>query len=169
MLELDPTCLLTSRQALESRYGRPSQRARDKLARCLDEAHRDWLSRCGFVVVASVDTASLDCSPRGDAPGQLFEVIDERTLLLPDRLGNNRLDTLARLVVDPRIALLFLVRGEERVMRVRGQARVSVQPDLLERFMLDGVAPASVLVVTIAAVLMQNARAVRRAELWGDG
>jgi len=135
----------------------------------LDAVHRAWLERCGFVVVASVDDAALDCSPRGDAPGELFHIVDERTLLLPDRPGNHRIDTLTRLVQDPRIALLFLVRDEECVLRVRGSARVSVQPDLLERFVLDGVPPASVLVVRIEAVLMQNARAVRRARLWEVG
>jgi len=168
MFELDPASLLTSQEALAARYGQPSARALDKVANALDATHRDWLKDCGFVVLASAGQNTLDCSPRGDAPGELFHIVDERTLLLPDRLGNHRIDTLTRLMSDPRIGLLFLVRGEERVLRVRGRAELTVQTDVLERFMLDGVSPASVLVVRIEAVLMQNARAVRRARLWNS-
>lgn len=166
MPELDPAYLITDRAALQARYPAPSRRSRDKVRTELDADDRAWLHRCGFVAVASADETGLDVSPRGDAPGRAFEIVDERTLLLPDRRGNHRIDTLTRLVDDPRIALLFLVPGEANVLRVHGRAQVSCDPALLERFALDGERPATVIAVQVERVLMQNTRAVRRAGLW---
>ncbi|MGN6250877.1 MAG: MSMEG_1061 family FMN-dependent PPOX-type flavoprotein, partial [Marmoricola sp.] len=118
-----------------------------------------------FVVVATVGDGGLDQSPRGDTPG--FVVVrDERTLVIPDRRGNNRLDTLRNVVADPRVGLLFLVPGLGEELRVRGTAIVSTDPAELARHAVRGVLPASVLVVTVERVFFQCARALRRSRLW---
>ena len=157
---------IDSLAALEARYpaARPASRAKER--RALTPAMRDWLARSPFFILSSVAGTGLDCSPRGDAPGQAFEILDDTHLALPDRRGNNRIDTLRNLVVDPRVGLVFLVPGVEETLRVRGRAMLSIGPELLEGFRLDGDLPACVVVVTIEAVWVQNYRAVRRAGLW---
>jgi hypothetical protein len=107
----------------------------------------------------------LDTSPRGDAPG-FVRIADERTLLLPDRRGNQRIDSLRNLVHDPRLALLFLIPGAGEALRVNGSARISAQPDLLASFAVDGKPPASVLVIAVRSVYFQCARAIKRSGLW---
>lgn len=121
-----------------------------------------------FVVVSTVGAGGLDQSPRGDHPG--FVVVrDERTLVIPDRRGNNRLDTLRNVVADPRIGLLFLVPGLGEELRVRGTAVVSTDPEELARHAVRDVLPASVLVVTVERAYFQCARAIRRSRLWDAG
>ncbi len=105
------------------------------------------------------------CSPRGDGKGFIV-VADEKTLLLPDRRGNNRIDSLRNLLVDPRVALLFLIPGVGETLRVNGRAEISIEPALLQRFAMDGKAPRSVLVIHVETVFFQCSRAVVRADLW---
>lgn len=107
----------------------------------------------------------LDCSPRGDGPG-FVRVQDDKTLLLPDRRGNNRIDSLRNIVRDPHVALLFLIPGIGETLRVNGRAMISIAPALLESFAVDGKAPKSVIVMTVEAVYFQCARAILRSELW---
>lgn len=120
-----------------------------------------------FCVVATVGERGLDQSPRGDAPG-FVEVRDERTLVIPDRRGNNRLDTLRNVLADARVGLLFLVPGLGLELRVRGTAVISVDPDELARHEVRGARPASVLVVTVDRVYFQCARAIKRSRLWDN-
>jgi len=117
-----------------------------------------------FVALATVG-AAVDVTPRGDAPG-FVEIEDERTLMLPDRRGNNRIDSLRNIITDPRVALLFLIPGIGETLRVNGRGEISVDPTLLERFAIDGKAPRSVLVVHVTTVFFQCSRAVVRADLW---
>jgi PPOX class probable FMN-dependent enzyme len=131
----------------------------------LTELHRRYVEASPFVVVASSGPGGLDCSPRGDAAG-FVEVIDERTLHLPDRRGNNRLDTLRNLVVDPRIALLFLVPGVGVTLRVNGTAEISTDRDLLDAHTVAGKAPTTVVVVSTTAVYTQCPKALIRSRLW---
>ncbi|MCF3642770.1 pyridoxamine 5'-phosphate oxidase family protein, partial [Rhizobium sp. TRM95111] len=105
------------------------------------------------------------CSPRGDA-GAVIHIEDERTLMLPDWRGNNRADSLANIVRDPRVALLFLIPGSNTTMRVNGRAVLRIDEELTRRFEMDGRHPRSVVVVTIEEVYSQCARAVLRADLW---
>ena len=158
--------LIDTIAALEARYpaARPASRAKERHA--LTPAMREWLARSPFLVLSSVAANGIDCSPRGDAPGEAFDVLDDARIAIPDRRGNNRIDTLRNLVADPRVGLVFLVPGVEETLRVRGRASISVADELLERFRLDGQRPASVIVVAIEAVWVQNFRAVRRAGLW---
>lgn len=118
-----------------------------------------------FAVLATSGPEGLDASPRGDARG--FVVVDNpTTLLLPERRGNNRVDSLRNLLTDPRVALLFLIPGVGETLRVNGRAVISVEPALLQRFVVNGQPPRCVLVVTVEAVYFQCARAVQRAGLW---
>jgi len=116
-------------------------------------------------VLATSGPDGLDASPRGDAPG-FVAVEDEHTLLLPDRRGNNRTDSLRNVIHDPRVALLFMVPGMNETLRINGQAHVSVAPALLERFAVDAKLPRSVLVIKIEAVYFQCSRALLRSRLW---
>ncbi|HET8594185.1 MAG TPA: MSMEG_1061 family FMN-dependent PPOX-type flavoprotein [Intrasporangium sp.] len=131
----------------------------------LTPAYAEIVRASPFVVVTTVGPHGLDLSPRGDAAG-FVEVRDERTLVIPDRRGNNRLDTLSNLLRDRRIGLLFLVPGLGEELRVRGAAVISTDPAELARHIVQGQVPASLIVVTVERVFFQCARAVRRARLW---
>lgn len=157
---------ITRIDALEACYGNVSQRSRDKVSDTLLDEHRAFIERAGFCAIASSGTDTLDCSPRGDAPSDAFVVLDERRIAMPDRRGNNRIDTLRHLIHDPRIAVLFLAHGTEQALRVRGQAHITLDPELLSLFELDNELPRTVIVVHVTGVLLQNSRAIRRSLLW---
>jgi PPOX class probable FMN-dependent enzyme len=150
---------------LETLYGKPVQRSLDKEIDHLNAHYRAFLEAAPFVALASSGPDGLDVSPRGDSAG-FVSVRDEKTLLLPDRRGNNRIDTLRNIVADPRVALLFLVPGIGETLRVNGRASVSVDPALLARFAVDNKMPKTVLVVSIERVYFQCSRAIVRADLW---
>ena len=117
------------------------------------------------MLIASSGPGGLDCSPRGD-PAGFVRVVDEHTLLIPDRRGNNRLDTIRNLVVDPRIALLFLVPGVGMTLRVNGTAVISTDAELRESFRFQGKVPTTVIVVTTQSVYTQCPKALIRSSLW---
>ncbi|MBI3507215.1 MAG: pyridoxamine 5'-phosphate oxidase family protein [Proteobacteria bacterium] len=150
---------------LETLYGAPVKRSLDKEIDHLNAHYRAFVEAAPFVALASAGPGGLDVSPRGDAAGFVI-VENEKTLLLPDRRGNNRIDTLRNIVADPRVALLFLVPGIGETLRVNGRASISVDPTLLARFAFDGKAPQTVLVVAVERVYFQCSRAVVRADLW---
>lgn len=156
---------ITGLAELEARYAAPGRASIVKETDRVTAEYRALIEAAPFVVVASAGPEGLDCSPRGD-PAPVVTVADERTLLLPDRRGNNRIDTLRNLVADPRIALLFLIPGVGETIRVAGRAAISVAPDLLARFAVDGKLPATVVVVAVERVYFQCARAIARAGLW---
>lgn len=118
-----------------------------------------------FVALATVGPEGLDCSPRGDQPG-FVRIADPKTLMLPDRRGNNRIDTLRNIVRDPRVALLFLIPGSGTTFRVNGRAKLSADPALLDSFAIDGKPPRTVTVITIEEAYFQCARAIVRSGLW---
>lgn len=127
--------------------------------------YRSLIEASPFVALATVGPEGLDCSPRGDA-GAVVQVIDPKTLLLPDRRGNNRIDSLRNVLRDPRVALLFLIPGSGTTFRVNGQARISADPALLSRFVVEGKSPRSVMVISVQTAYFQCARAVVRSRLW---
>jgi PPOX class probable FMN-dependent enzyme len=131
----------------------------------LTELHRAYIDASPFVIVATSGPDGVDCSPRGDAPG-FIRVVDERTLLMPDRRGNNRLDTLRNLVVDPRIGLLFLVPGVGVTLRVNGTAEISTDAELRQSFAVGDKLPTTVIVVTAESVYTQCPKALIRSHLW---
>ncbi|MEM8597190.1 MAG: MSMEG_1061 family FMN-dependent PPOX-type flavoprotein [Pseudomonadota bacterium] len=152
--------------ALEALYGAVHPRSHIKETPGLTPAYRAWIEAAPFFAIATSGPGGLDCSPRGDLPGQVFAVEDPETLLIPDRRGNNRLDTLRNIVADPRLALLFLVPGVPECVRINGRGTVTTDPALLERFAVQGNLPATVLRVAIDSVYFQCARAIIRAKLW---
>ena len=156
---------ITTVDALEAIYGAPRPQSLLKEVEKLTPEYKAWIDASPFVVLASVGAGGLDCTPRGDAAG-IVEVVDERTLLLPDRVGNNRIDTLRNLVADPRVALLFLIPGREESIRVIGRAVISADPGLVDRCSVDGKRPRTVLVISIERVFFQCARALKRSRLW---
>lgn len=143
----------------------PGATSLDKVADHVHPLYRPWIEASPFAVLATRGPHGLDASPRGDAPG-FVTVADAHTLLLPDRRGNQRIDSLRNLVHDPHLALLFLIPGRGEALRVNGRGRISALPALCERFAVDGKPPASVLVVSVASVYFQCARAVKRSGLW---
>jgi len=108
----------------------------------------------------------LDCSPRGDRSGELVRIVDDRTVIMPDRRGNNRIDSLRNIVRDPRVALMFLIPGSRNALRINGTAYIDTSPDLLQSFAVEGQAPRSAIVITIGAIYFQCARALVRSGLW---
>jgi uncharacterized protein len=112
-----------------------------------------------------VGSNGVHCTPRGDTPG-FVTALDDRTLALPDRRGNNRLDGLRDIIENPAVALLFLVPGIGEALRVNGTARITADPALRERFPVRGKLPATVVLVTVREIYMQCAKAVTLAGLW---
>ncbi|SDF30093.1 MSMEG_1061 family FMN-dependent PPOX-type flavoprotein [Limimaricola pyoseonensis] len=151
--------------ALEALYGAASPAARDKIRDRLTPLYRDWIAAARFCVLATTGPEGTDASPRGD-DGPVVAMPDDRTLLLPDWRGNNRLDSLRNIVRDGRVSLMFIVPGSHNVVRVNGRAVISVEPGHLARFERDGRQPRSVIVVAVEEVYVQCARAILRARLW---
>jgi hypothetical protein len=131
----------------------------------ISRQYRKLIEAAPFVVVATCGPEGLDCSPRGDPPG-FVRVVDAHTLMIPDRRGNNRIDSLRNLVRDPRISLLFLIPGVGETMRVNGHARISTDPKLTESFVMNGKVPKCVLVVTVERAYFQCTKAIIRSKLW---
>ena len=154
-----------SAEQLAALYGQPSEASLVKESAVLNAAYRALLEASPFVVLATTGPGGLDASPRGDRAPVLV-VQDERTLLLPDRRGNQRLDSLRNIVADPRVALLCLVPGTPETLRINGRAHLSADPALCQRLAIDGKPPASVVVIHIDVVYFQCARALVRSQLW---
>lgn len=131
----------------------------------IDANYAAWIAASPFFVLCTAGNTGLDASPRGDAAG-FVEVLDSKTLVVPDRRGNNRIDSLRNLMIDPRVALLFLIPGLGETLRVNGRARVNADPSTLSRFQVQGREPKLVLVVTVDAAYYQCSRAVVRSDLW---
>jgi uncharacterized protein len=152
-------------EQLEAIYGHPNDASTVKVADRVTPAYRVLIEKSPFAALATCGPEGLDCSPRGDLPG-FVRIRDEKTLMMPDRRGNNRVDSLRNIVRDPRIALLFLIPGSGSTLRVNGRALVSTDPDLLASFKVDGKAPRTVVVMTVDEIYFQCARAIVRSDLW---
>jgi PPOX class probable FMN-dependent enzyme len=150
---------------LEALYGAPGEASIVKEIDHVAPVYRRYIEASPFVLLATAGPEGLDCSPRGDLPG-FVRVRDDKTLMMPDRRGNNRVDSLRNIVRDPRVALLFLVPGIGNTLRVNGRAHVTVDPALLNGFEMDGKAPRSLVVVRVDTVFFQCARALLRSDLW---
>ena len=153
---------------LEEIYGEFSDIGEASTAKVADRitpSYRRLIEASPFVALATMGAEGLDCSPRGDLPG-FVRIHDERTLMLPDRRGNNRVDSLRNIIRDPRIGLLFLIPGSGTTLRVNGRALVSAEPALLDSFKVDGKAPRTVVVMTVQEIYFQCARAIVRSALW---
>jgi PPOX class probable FMN-dependent enzyme len=165
MTNLDHSSYVTTTEALEKLYGAVARPSLVKEVDHIHPAYRPFIEAAPFAILASSGPDGLDASPRGDQAG-FVHVEDENTLYLPDRRGNNRLDTLRNIIDDPRVALLFLVPGVGETLRVNGTAQICVEPQLLARFAVKGQLPKTVLRINVTSVYFQCSRAVIRAGLW---
>jgi len=159
------TFTVKSVEQLEQIYGEPHERAVWKEIDCLNSDYQAFVRASPFAVLSSVGAGGTDCSPKGDAAG-FVQILDERTLALPDRPGNNRIDSLKNIVTDPRVSLLFLVPGVGETLRVNGRAEISIDPELLERFEVRGKLPRTVLIVHVEAAYFHCSKALVRSALW---
>jgi uncharacterized protein len=157
--------LVTSVEQLAAIYGEPHGPAVVKEIDHVNAEYRAFIEAAPFCAMGTSGSEGLDCTPRGDPPG-FVRVRDEKTLLIPDRRGNNRIDSLRNLIGDPRIALLFLIPGCSETIRVNGRAAISIDPALCESFVFAGKTPRSVIVVTVERVYFQCAKAIVRSKLW---
>jgi PPOX class probable FMN-dependent enzyme len=164
---MEPGDTITSVAALEALYGtaRPTSLAKEMAV--IDDAYRRLIEAAPFCAVATVGPGGLDCSPRGDGPG-FVRILDERTVAIPDRRGNRRLDTLRNIVADPRVALLFLIPGWEEALRINGRATINTNAELLASMAVDGKEPQTAVIVEIDTMYFQCARAIKRAGLWDE-
>lgn len=156
---------VTSMEQLNALYGEVHPPARVKEIDHVNAHYRAFIEAAPFFAMATAGPDGLDCSPRGD-PAGFVRVHDEKTLLIPDRRGNNRIDSLRNLIHDPRVGLLFLIPGCGETIRINGRATISIDPELCKSFLMQGKAPRCVLVIAVERVYYQCAKAIVRSKLW---
>lgn len=159
---------VTTRDELRTIYKtpRPTDGSIRKELKALDGHCRSFIGKSPFVLIGSSDGAgNADVTPKGDRPG-FAAVLDDQTIAIPDRPGNNRLDTLENILLNPSVGLLFLIPGMNETLRVNGDARITIDAGLRERLAVDGKEPQSVVVVTVKAAYMHCAKAFMRSDLW---
>jgi uncharacterized protein len=159
--------LLTTVEQLEAHYGHAQGPAVIKEIDHINDSYRKVIEAAPFVAIATSGPEGLDCSPKGD-PAGFVHVLDEKTIAIPDRPGNNRIDGFRNIVRDPRIALLFLIPGVGETMRVNGRATISVDPDLLRRFAVNGKLPRSVMLIEVETAFVHCSKAIVRSKLWDE-
>ncbi|AZO62948.1 MAG: pyridoxamine 5'-phosphate oxidase family protein [Mesorhizobium sp.] len=157
--------LITSVEQLEALYGLPGEASVVKELDHVIPEYAAFIEASPFVALATCGPEGLDCSPRGDLAG-FVRLLDEKTLMMPDRRGNNRADSLKNIIRDPRVGLLFLVPGSGTTLRVNGRAHITADAELCASFMVDGKPARSITVIAVDAVYFQCARAIVRSELW---
>jgi PPOX class probable FMN-dependent enzyme len=157
---------LSSRDELRALYKQAGDNAVRKELKALDHHSKGFLARSPFVLIGSSDgNGNSDVTPKGDKPG-FAAVLDDSTIAIPDRPGNNRLDTLENVIANPSVGLLFLIPGMNETLRVNGDARITADPALRERLQAEGRPPTTVMVVSVKAAYMHCAKAFMRSELW---
>ncbi|WP_166416865.1 pyridoxamine 5'-phosphate oxidase family protein [Cochlodiniinecator piscidefendens] len=159
---------IQSIEDLEALYGTPGEASLVKVAHHLTPTYRAWIAQSRFCVVSTVGVEGTDGSPRGDN-GPVVQELDEKTLLMPDWRGNQRLDTLRNIVSDGRVSLMFFVPGSNTVIRVNGTAVLTADSEVCSQFEQAGKHPVTVMVITISEVYSQCARALLRAKTWTSG
>jgi PPOX class probable FMN-dependent enzyme len=159
---------ITTLDDLHGHYGQPGEAATVKVTDFLTPAYRTWLERSRFCILSTVGPEGTDGSPRGD-DGPVVTILDAQTLALPDWHGNNRIDSLRNIVRDGRVSLIFLIPGATNAIRVNGAARLTADDTLRARFARDGKLPRTIIVIKVAEVYSQCARALIRSALWSSG
>ncbi len=159
------TNTITSETELDALYGVPIAASILKEIDFISDDYRQFIEASPFVILSTSGPEGLDCSPRGDPKG-FVRVADPKTLMIPDRRGNNRLDSLRNIVRDPRVALLFLIPGIGETMRVNGRAHLSTDADLCASFEIEGKIPQCVIVIQVERVYPQCQKALARSKLW---
>src|SRR6476659_11453540 len=159
--------LISTLEQLQSLYGEKMGASVINEIDHINDAYRTLIEAAPFVAVATSGPEGLDCSPKGDAAG-FVRILDNKTLAIPDRPGNNRIDGFRNLIRDPRIALLFLIPGVGETLRVNGRAAISVDPALLQSFAIGGKLPRAVIVVTVERIYFHCSKAIVRSKLWSE-
>lgn len=154
-------------EELDALYGEPGAVSLRKVVPALTPLYRQWIETSRFCVMSTVGPDGTDGSPRGDN-GPVVQILDAQTLAMPDWRGNNRLDTLRNIVTDGKISLMFFVPGSNNVVRINGQAQLTADAGMRAEFDKNGRQPATVIIISIAEVYSQCARALLRANIW-DG
>lgn len=157
--------LVKTIEKLESLYGEKSPASIIKEIDHINNGYSKLIEAAPFVVIATSGEEGLDCSPKGDAPG-FVRIIDDKTLAIPDRPGNNRIDGLHNIMCDPRIALLFILPGVGETLRVNGRASISIDPELMASFTVNGKLPRCVLIVSVESIYFHCSKAIVRSKLW---
>jgi uncharacterized protein len=157
--------LVTTTEQLDALYGEKMPTSVIKEIDHISDGYRKLIESAPFVTVATSGPEGLDCSPKGDAPG-FVRILDDKTLAIPDRPGNNRIDGFRNIVRDPRIALLFLIPGVGETLRVNGRALISIDPELMKSFAVNGKLPRCVLIVHIESIYFHCSKAIVRSKLW---
>ena len=150
---------------LEALYGAPAEASLRKVSDRLTPAYQKMIEASPFLALATSGPDGLDCSPRGDA-GQVVHILNDKTIAIPDRRGNNRLDTMRNLIETPSCALLFLIPGVNECIRINGSAEITTDPDLISALSHDGKNPVTVIKITIVELYFQCARAIIRSGIW---
>ena len=161
--------LITSIEQLQSQslYGEKLPTSVIKEIDHINDGYRKLIEAAPFVAIATSGPEGLDCLPKGDAPG-FVRILDDKTLAIPDRPGNNRIDSFRNIMRDPRIALLFLIPGIGETLRVNGRASISIDPDLMQSFAVGGKLPRSILIVHIESIYFHCSKAIVRSKLWEE-
>ena len=158
--------LVTTPAQLEAIYGQPGQLVRQMQLSKLEAYSMAFIAHAPFAVLATAGGGGFaDVSPKGDAAG-FVQVVDEATLHLPDRLGNNRVESLKHILENPRVGLLFFVPGRDETLRVHGTARIRIDPELLARYAVQGKQPRSVIEIAVEDVRFHCGKALIRSRLW---
>jgi PPOX class probable FMN-dependent enzyme len=165
MTELRPDQCVTTAEELDAIYGAVAQPAIIKEVDHIHPIYRPFIEASPLAILATAGPGGLNATARGD-PAGFIHIEDEHTLILPDRRGNNRVDSLRNIVADPRVALLFFIPGVGETLRVNGTAQIVVCPEYLDRFAVSGKPPKTVLRIAVKSVLFQCMRAVMRSEIW---
>jgi uncharacterized protein len=156
---------ITSEAALDSLYDAPVPTSILKEVDHITDDYKKLVDASPFAILATSGPEGLDCSPRGDPRG-FVRVADPKTLMIPDRRGNNRIDSLRNIVRDPRVALLFLIPGIGTTMRINGRAQLTADAELCASFAMDGKNPKCVIVITVERAYTQCQKAIVRSKLW---
>ena len=157
--------LITTVAQLESLYGERNPAAIVKEIDHINGSYRKLIEAAPFVAVATSGPEGLDCSPKGDARG-FVRVLDDKTLAIPDRPGNNRIDGFRNILYDSHIALLFLIPGIGETLRVNGRALISIDPELMQSFAVNGKLPRCVMIVHVETAFFHCSKAIVRSKLW---
>ncbi len=157
--------IISTESELDALYGEPVATSMLKEIDHISPDYGRYISASSFVILATSGPDGLDCSPRGDPKG-FVRIADPKTLMIPDRRGNNRIDSLRNIVRDPRVALLFIIPGIEGTMRVNGRAELSVDPNLCSTFVMEGKLPKCVIVIHVERAYFQCKKALVRGHVW---
>ena len=164
----NPDCFqITSLEDLNSIYNQPKETVLKKVTGYITEPGRAFIGASPFLILATAGDEGVDCSPKGDAPG-FVQLLDDRTLLIPDRPGNNRVDGMKNIIANPKVGIIFFIPGANDTYRVNGTAQISVDPELLSRFPVRNKVPRAVIIIKVETAHNHCPKALVRSNLWGD-